>query len=357
MGFVLLIAAVIWGAGALTGAPRRLRLIGISVLWVAVVLAQLVLPAGNGLRLATGGSAAPWLLLGGAVALIVAYRAGLGWLRDRAQVVEEPEPEGPFREAELRRYARHIILREVGGPGQVKLKNARVLVIGAGGLGSPALMYLASSGVGTIGVIDDDVVDSSNLQRQIIHDDADIGRPKVQSAVDRISALNPFVTVQAYGRRLVEDEAEALFAEYDLILDGTDNFDTRYLANRVAVGLGKPLISGALTQWEGQVSVFDPKNGAPCYQCLFPEAPVAGLAPSCAEAGVIGPLPGVVGSMMAMEAVKLITGAGAVLRGEMMIYDGLWGETRKIGVKPRPDCPVCQGNSSGAGLAEAGGKA
>ena len=326
MLLVLAIAGAVWGAGLLTGAPVRLRLAGIALLWLGVVLGHLVLPEGHGLRLATGGSAAPWLLLGGMVALVMGYRAALGWLKRRVHVPEAVVQEGPFREAELRRYARHIILREVGGPGQVKLKKARVLVIGAGGLGSPALMYLAASGVGTIGLIDDDAVDATNLQRQVIHGDADIGRPKVQSATDRLRGLNPFVEIRPYGRRLVAEEAEAL---------------------------GKPLISGALTQWEGQVSVFDPASGAPCYQCVFPEAPAPGLAPSCAEAGVIGPLPGVVGSMMAVEAVKVLTGAGMALRGEMLIYDALWGETRKIRVKPRADCPVCRGR----GLAEGPGRA
>ncbi|MGI3168800.1 HesA/MoeB/ThiF family protein [Pseudooceanicola sp. C21-150M6] len=353
MLLVLALVAVIWGMGALAGMPVRLRWILVVCLWLAVVLAQLVLPEGNGLRLATGGSAALWLMVGAAVVLVLAYRAGLRWLKARAHVAEEVAPEGPFRDAELTRYARHIILREVGGPGQVKLKRAKVLVIGAGGLGSPAIMYLGAAGVGVIGVVDDDTVDASNLQRQIIHHDGDIGRAKVQSAADRVRALNPFVEFRPYQRRLAEAEAEALFAEYDLILDGTDNFETRYLANRVAVALGKPLISGALTQWEGQLSVFDPARGGPCYRCIFPEAPAPGLAPSCAEAGVIGPLPGVLGSMMAVEAVKAITGAGAVLRGEMLIYDALWGETRKIGLKPRADCPDCQGR----GLAASAGGA
>ncbi|WP_136637015.1 HesA/MoeB/ThiF family protein [Pseudooceanicola onchidii] len=357
MGLVLLIAAVIWGAGIVTRTPVSLRLWGIAVVWLGVVLAHLVLPEGHALRARTGGSAAPWLMLGGFVVLAGAYRWLLKGLRTKAQLREVDaaagQTEGPFRDAELRRYARHIVLREVGGPGQVKLKQAKILVIGAGGLGSPALMYLAAAGVGTIGVIDDDAVDGTNLQRQVIHGDADIGRPKAHSAADRMRAINPFIEVRPYARRLIAEEAEALIGDYDLVLDGTDNFDTRYLANRVCVALGKPLISGALTQWEGQVSVFDPAHSAPCYQCVFPEAPAPGLAPSCAEAGVIGPLPGVVGSMMAVEAVKVITGAGAALRGEMMIYDALWGESRKIRVKPRADCPVCHG----AGLAEAAGKA
>jgi molybdopterin/thiamine biosynthesis adenylyltransferase len=181
-----------------------------------------------------------------------------------------------------------------------------------------------------------------NLQRQVIHRDQDIGVPKVFSAERAMKAVNPFLEVRPYQRRLDPEIAEELFADYDVILDGTDNFTTRYLANDMAVKLGKPLISGALSQWEGQLSVFHPAQGGPCYQCIFPEAPAAGLAPSCAEAGVLGPLPGVIGSMMAVEAVKLITGAGQVLRGEMLIYDALWGETRKINLKPREDCPICK---------------
>lgn len=354
MLIVMLMAGAIWGAGVVTRTPRRLRLWGIGLLWAGVVLGHLVLPDGHALRAATGDSAAPWLLLAGAVALVLGYRIALGALKARARPeAEAPTETGPFREAELRRYARHIILREVGGPGQVKLKQAKVLVIGAGGLGSPALMYLAAAGVGVIGVIDDDEVDGTNLQRQVIHGDADIGRSKAHSAAERMRAINPFIEVRPYARRLTDADAAALVGDYDLVLDGTDNFETRYLANRVCVAAGRPLISGALTQWEGQVSVFDPASGGPCYQCVFPEAPAPGLAPSCAEAGVVGPLPGVVGSMMAVEAVKVITGAGAALRGEMVIYDALWGETRKIRVTPRAECPVCGASGLAKGGAEA----
>jgi molybdopterin/thiamine biosynthesis adenylyltransferase len=246
-----------------------------------------------------------------------------------------------FTETELERYARHIVLRELGGPGQRKLKDARVLVIGAGGLGAPALQYLAAAGVGTIGVIDDDVVENANLQRQVIHRDKDIGRAKVFSAQEAMQTQNPAVKVLPYNRRLDEDSAAALIADFDVILDGTDNTETRYLVNRACVAAGKPLVSGALSQWEGQLSVFHPASGAPCYQCIFPQAAAPGLAPSCSEAGVLGPLPGVVGAMMAVETVKVITGAGKALTGEMLIYDALWGETRKIAIKPRADCPVC----------------
>lgn len=341
MLLVLVMAAALWGIGALMGAPRRLRWSMIVVLWLAVVALHLLLPDGHPLRMATGESPALWLMLGGFAALVLMYRWGLQKLRNKAKATQPTEKKKLFSDSELERYARHIVLRELGGPGQKALKEARVLVIGAGGLGSPALLYLAAAGVGTIGVIDDDAVDNSNLQRQVIHRDRDIGLPKVQSAMAAMQAQNPHVQVHPYQRRLTEEIAYDLFAEYDVILDGTDNFDTRYLANATAVAQGKPLISGALSQWEGQLSVFDPARGAPCYQCIFPERPAPGLAPSCAEAGVLGPLPGVVGAMMAAEAIKLIAQAGQPLLGEMLIYDALWGETRKIGLKLRQDCPIC----------------
>ncbi|TCL08604.1 molybdopterin/thiamine biosynthesis adenylyltransferase [Shimia isoporae] len=345
MLLVFAMAAAIWGVGLLTGAPKRVRWTMIGLLYLAVLIAHLVLPDGNSLRMATGETAALWAILGGGVALVFGYRAVLLRLKAhadaQAEIPPEETPAGPFSETELNRYARHIVLREMGGLGQKKLKDAKVLVIGAGGLGSPALLYLAAAGVGTIGVVDDDVVDNSNLQRQVIHPDRMIGEPKVFSAAEAMTAQNPFVSVKPYHRRLSEDDAESLIGEYDLVLDGTDNFDTRYLVNRTCVKLGKPLISGALSQWEGQLSVFDPANNAPCYQCIFDSAPAPELAPSCAEAGVVGPLPGVIGTMMAVEAIKLITGAGSAMRGEMMIYDALWGETRKIMLKRRPDCPTC----------------
>ncbi|WP_406645829.1 HesA/MoeB/ThiF family protein [Aliisedimentitalea scapharcae] len=343
MILVLGTAALIWWGGAFAGFGRVVRVLLLIVLFFAVVSIHLVLPPESGLRQATGGSAALWLILGGCGIVAGGYARLVAALRARAQPKEQTvtQKTGTFSETELNRYARHIVLREIGGPGQKKLKQARVLVIGAGGLGAPALQYLAAAGVGTIGVIDDDEVENANLQRQVIHRDADIGVPKVFSAKAAMEAQNPNVEVKPYHRRLNEEIAAELFAEYDVILDGTDNFETRYLANRIAVNLGKPLISGALSQWEGQLSVFHPGAGGPCYQCIFPEAPAPGLAPSCSEAGVIGPLPGVIGSMMAVETIKQITGAGAVLRAEMLIYDGLYGETRKIRLAPRADCPVC----------------
>jgi molybdopterin/thiamine biosynthesis adenylyltransferase len=202
-------------------------------------------------------------------------------------------------------------------------------------------MYLAASGVGTIGVIDDDVVETSNLQRQIIHAEDRVAMPKVFSAEKAMLALNPHVVVRPYKRRLTSDIAADLFADYDLVLDGSDNFDTRYLANETCVRRGLPLIGGAITQWEGQLSVWHPAGGGPCYACVFPVRPAPGMVPTCAEAGVAAPLPGVIGAMMAMEAVKLLTGAGDVLKGRLMIHDALYAETRVIGVERRGDCAVC----------------
>jgi molybdopterin/thiamine biosynthesis adenylyltransferase len=342
MGLVLTMAAVLWGIGAALKTPVRLRMAMIGGLWVGVVLLHLILPADAPLRVATGGDVRPWLALGVVAAAVAAYRAGLARLRGRVAPVEAPPaPRSGFRDAELNRYARHIMLREVGGMGQRKLKDARVLVVGAGGLGAPVLMYLAAAGVGTVGVIDDDMVEGSNLQRQIIHTDDRIGMPKVFSAEVAMRAINPFVEVRPYHRRLTDDIAEGLVSDYDLIIDGSDNFDTRYLVNRVAAAAGVPLISGAITQWEGQVSLYDPARGGPCYECVFPARPAPGMVPTCAEAGVIATLPGVIGSIMATEALKHLAGAGETLAGRLMIHDALYGETRVIAVSVRADCACC----------------
>ncbi|MEM7751939.1 MAG: molybdopterin-synthase adenylyltransferase MoeB [Pseudomonadota bacterium] len=341
MALVLVMAAVLWGFGAMIKAPVNARMLMIGLLYVAVLALQVAMPPGHPLREATGGSAAEWLVIGGLGLAVWGYSKGLGKLRQRVRPENKPKVEARSGSVELERNARHIVLREIGGPGQKRLKDARVLVIGAGGLGSPALQYLAAAGVGTIGVIDDDTVENSNLQRQIIHTDARIGMPKVFSAQAAIAAQNPFVTVRPYHRRLTANIAHELFTDYDLILDGTDDTDTRYLVNETAVALKLPLVSAAISQWEGQISLFDPSRDGPCYRCVFPEPAAPGLAPSCAEGGVLGPLPGVVGAMMAVEAIKLLVGAGTPLLGRMMIYDALYGETRLIKAKRRQDCPVC----------------
>jgi sulfur-carrier protein adenylyltransferase/sulfurtransferase len=244
---------------------------------------------------------------------------------------------------EVKRYSRHLIMPEVGVEGQEKLKKGSVLCIGAGGLGSPAALYLAAAGVGTIGIVDFDVVDYSNLQRQIIHSTPDVGRSKLASAKDRLVALNPHLAVETYETALSSKNALDLFGPYDVILDGTDNFPTRYLVNDACVILGKPNAYGSIFRFEGQASVFATKDG-PCYRCLYPEPPPPGLVPSCAEGGVLGVLPGVIGTIQATEAIKLITGIGEPLIGRFLIYDALRMKFRELKLKKDPDCPVCGTN-------------
>ena len=241
---------------------------------------------------------------------------------------------------EVARYSRHLIMPEVGMDGQLKLKAASVLCIGAGGLGSPVAMYLAAAGVGRIGIVDFDVVDYSNLQRQIIHGTPDVGRPKLESARDSLAAINPEVRVETHDVALSSSNALDLFREYDVIVDGTDNFPTRYLVNDACVLLRKPNCYGSIFRFEGQASVFGAPDG-PCYRCLYPEPPPPGLVPSCAEGGVLGILPGVVGTIQATEAVKLIMGAGEPLIGRFLIYDALRMRFRELKLRKDPDCPVC----------------
>lgn len=243
-----------------------------------------------------------------------------------------------FSDEEVDRYARQLILSEIGGPGQQALKRARVLIVGMGGVGNPAALYLAAAGVGTLGLIDDDTVALSNLQRQIAFDAADAGRPKVEAGGERLAALNPHIEIQTFNERLTPDRAATLMQDFDLALDGTDDFATRLAVNAACVAAGKPLVSGALGRWSGQVSVF---QGQPCYQCLVPEIPPD--AETCARVGVVGALAGVIGAMAALEAIKLITGAGEPLTGRLMLYDGLPGNSRVIRIAADPACPVCGG--------------
>jgi molybdopterin/thiamine biosynthesis adenylyltransferase len=246
-----------------------------------------------------------------------------------------------FTEDEVLRYARHIILPNIGGDGQRKLVESRVLVIGAGGLGSPAAMYLAAAGVGTLGILDFDRVDVTNLQRQLLHDTADVGRPKVESAKERINELNPNVEVIAHDVALTSENAFEILGEYEVIVDGTDNFPVRYLVNDATQMLGKPLVYGSIYQFEGQATVFLPGPNAPCYRCLFPEPPPPGTVPSCAEGGVFGVLPGIIGSIQAVEAIKVIVGVGEPLVGRLLLFDSLAMEFRTVKLKWDPDCPVC----------------
>jgi len=241
---------------------------------------------------------------------------------------------------EVLRYSRHLILPDVGVDGQRKLKAARVLLIGAGGLGSPLALYLAAAGVGTLGIVDFDVVDVSNLQRQVLHGTKDIGRPKLESARDRIHDVNPHVHVEPYETRLTSDNALDIIRDYDVVIDGTDNFATRYLTNDACVLLGKPNVYGSIFRFEGQASVFAMEEG-PCYRCLFPEPPPPGLVPSCAEGGVLGVLPGLVGTIQATEGIKLILGVGEPLIGRLLLVDALAMRFRTVRLRKDPNCPAC----------------
>ena len=323
--------------------PGRVVLAMAGVLWLGALAVHLAAP-GSGAARALGGDLRVWLLGGGIAALVLAYRALLARLRRAAVPLAQPAQTG-MGDAELDRYARHLVLREIGGPGQMRLRGARVLVVGAGGLGAPVCLYLAAAGVGRITLADDDTVSLSNLQRQVIFRDADTRKNKAQAAAAAMAALNPHVQVMPLLRRIGAEDAE-LVAGHDLVLDGSDSHASRMAVNRACVAAGVPLIAGAMSQWEGQVTLYDPARGGPCLACLFPDAPAPGLAPPCAEAGIIGALPGVIGSMMALEAIKHLTGAGQGLRGRMVIFDGLYGENRTIMTEARPGCAVCGGYSS-----------
>ncbi|MEU7868059.1 adenylyltransferase/sulfurtransferase MoeZ [Dactylosporangium sp. NPDC049140] len=259
------------------------------------------------------------------------------------------EPATDLSVDEVRRYSRHLIIPDVGVAGQKRLKNAKVLCVGAGGLGSPALMYLAAAGVGTLGIVEFDTVDESNLQRQIIHGQSDIGRPKAESARDSVLEINPYVNVVLHNEALSNDNVMEIFAQYDLIIDGTDNFATRYMVNDAAVLLGKPYVWGSIYRFDGQASVFWAEHG-PCYRCLYPEPPPPGMVPSCAEGGVLGVLCASIGAIQVTEAIKLLTGIGETLLGRLMVYDALEMEYRKIKLRKDPNCAICGENPTVTGL-------
>ncbi|WP_428530535.1 HesA/MoeB/ThiF family protein [Rhodopila sp.] len=246
-----------------------------------------------------------------------------------------------FSEDEIQRFSRHILLREVGGTGQAKLKAARVLVIGAGGLGSPLMLYLAAAGIGTIGLIDDDLVDLSNLQRQVAHTTDRIGMPKVASAAQAARAINPAVKVEAYTARLSADNALDLIRQYDIVCDGTDNFATRFLVADACVLAKRTLVSAAVLRFEGQLSVFKPHAGGPCYRCLYAEPPPPGTVPTCSEAGVLGVVTGVMGTLQATEVLKEILGIGDTLSGRLLVWDALSATFRDIKLRPDPSCALC----------------
>lgn len=249
--------------------------------------------------------------------------------------------EATLTNEEIRRYSRHLIMPEVGMAGQRRLKEGSVLLIGTGGLGSPLALYLAAAGVGHIGLVDFDVVDESNLQRQIVHGTATVGMPKIESARRRLHDLNPLIEISTYETQISSANALDLMRPFDVIVDGTDNFPTRYLTNDASVLLGKPNVYGSIFRFEGQATVFSPKDGGPCYRCLYPEPPPPGLVPSCAEGGVLGVLPGVIGTIQATEAIKLLTGIGEPLIGRLMLYDALSMRFRELKLRRNPACPVC----------------
>jgi adenylyltransferase/sulfurtransferase len=261
------------------------------------------------------------------------------------------EPAESLSVDEVRRYSRHLIIPDIGVTGQKRLKNAKVLCVGAGGLGSPALMYLAAAGVGTLGIVEFDTVDESNLQRQIIHGQSDIGRSKAESAANSIREINPYVNVAIHNVALDRDNVREIFSQYDLIVDGTDNFATRYLVNDAAVLLGKPYVWGSIYRFDGQASVFWSEHG-PCYRCLYPEPPPPGMVPSCAEGGVLGVLCASIGSIQVTEAIKLLTGTGEPLVGSLIVYDALEMTYRKIRVRKDPSCVLCGDNPTVTDLLE-----
>ena len=273
------------------------------------------------------------------VSIIPSIAGGIDVLEEEIKT-EKSIHETKLSNEEILRYSRHLIMPEVGMKGQKKLKEAKVLMIGAGGLGSPLGMYLSAAGVGTLGIVDFDVVDRTNLQRQLLHNTNDVGKSKLESAKEKINKINPNVEVAAYETRLTSENAIEIISEYDLVVDGSDNFPTRYLVNDTCVLLEKPYVYGSIFRFEGQVTVFDPKLG-PCYRCLYPAPPPPGLVPSCAEGGVIGVLPGIIGSLQALEAIKLIIGEGDPLIGRLLLFDALKLKFRELNLHKNPDCPIC----------------
>ena len=331
-----------WFLAGYLGVSQNLRATYVGILLAGILGALVLIPETHSFSIRMGGWA-PWATISFIFGVVFLFRLFISALRNKSNEIyfADVQEADEFSNHELERYSRHIILRELGGLGQRRIKDSKVLIIGAGGLGAPIIQYLAASGVGTIGIIDHDKVSLSNLQRQVIYLTNQVGEQKVFSAADAIYKLNSNVNVRPYNRRLNSEIAEEIFSEYDVIVDGTDNFETRYIANAAATTTKKPLVSGALSQWEGQVSVFAPHQGGPCYACIFPTPPKDGLALTCSEGGVFSPLPGVVGSVMAVETLKILSQSGETLLGQMFIYDGLRGESRKIKLKPIKKCPVC----------------
>lgn len=330
----------------------KTRLIGLCVIFLLSFTFYMLFPT----KISHEG-----IFIVGGIISILTYREILFWLRQKATQPshtqtpldnthknQAPFPSAsfsPFSKEELERYQRHIMVKEIGGQGQMALKSARILVVGAGGLGAPVLLYLGGAGVGIIGIIDDDIVALSNLQRQVIHNTKRLAESKVSSAEATLHALNPHIETQLYQRRLDAETAANLFADYDLILECSDNFKTRAISAKAAFAAEKPLIVGAIGQWDGEVSFYHPAKGTPCYLCATRHPPDNETEQSCTQAGVVGPLVGVIGSMMGLEAIKYITKAGALLEGRLMLFDGLHARMHIFALSKRPDCPLCAENS------------
>ena len=339
---VLIFMALFVGMAAYFRIRKIIILITLGLSFIFILFLILVLPEGNIIKNYIGSSVMEWLILVTIVFLVGCYGFFLRAMKNNnLKNTFNKLPDNEMSETEIERYARHIILKEIGGQGQQKLRDSKVLIVGAGGLGNPVSMYLAGAGVGTIGIIDDDEVSLSNLQRQILYRDTDIGKSKVFASQKNLLEINPYIIVKPYNRVLDINNAQNLISEYDLIVDGTDNIETRHLINLACVREKKPLISGAISQWEGQISLFDPSNNSPCYSCIFPKTDNDSMIQSCAEVGVLGGLPGVIGSIMAVEVVKEITGIGKSLRGFLLLYDALSCEIRKIKADKDVKCKIC----------------
>ena len=339
---VLSFLVLVWLIAKHFGVSQNLRAVSVFMILIFIFGTLFIIPETNSFSIVMGGWA-PWATISFLFCITFLFRLFIDVLRNKSKDVylSDVKEADVFSNHELERYSRHILLKELGGLGQRRIKDSSVLIIGAGGLGAPVIQYLAASGVGTIGIIDDDKVSLSNLQRQVIYPAKQVGEQKVFSAADAIYQLNSNVNVRPYNRRLNSEIAEEIFSEYDVVVDGTDNFETRYISNSAAVITKKYLVSGALSQWEGQVSVFAPHKGGPCYACVFPSPPKVGLALTCSEGGVFSPLPGVIGSVMAVETLKILSHSGNTLLGQLFIYDGLKGESRKIKINPSKKCPIC----------------
>ena len=344
---IVLIGAIGWGVLVFFRVRKKIILNIIVVAYLLILLVVLCLPESNPLRLLVGLSAIEWLSMSIIFVCIFGYILVLKKIKMRnIAKYASTIPKNDMSDVEIERYARHLVLKEIGGQGQQKLKRAKVLVIGAGGLGNPVSMYLSGAGVGTIGIIDHDIVSLSNLQRQVLYREDDVGASKVFATRNNILEINPHVEVKPYNRSLDPNNAQELISEFDLVIDGTDNVETRHLVNLACVREQKPLISGAISQWEGQVSLFDPSKNFPCYACIFPKSDKDSLTKSCADVGVLSSLPGVIGSLMAVEAIKEIIGFGDTLRGQLFLYDAISSETRKIEIRRDAHCEVCSSTAS-----------